>query len=154
MELFSQFFSQTPLKIVPLFAALPPESQQLAFQREPDTRKVILSTNIAETAITIEGVRFVVDCGFVKQKFFDERRAIETLAILPVSKASASQRAGRAGRTEKGKCYRLYTAESLDDLAAFNEPVSLLGDFEKRPDGSGPQPQVDGHRSAGELPVH
>lgn len=123
MDVFPQVFAKNMLKIVPLFAALPPESQQLAFQREPGTRKVILSTNIAETAVTIEGIRFVVDCGFVKQKFYDERKAVETLAILPISKASASQRAGRAGRTEKGKCYRLYTAESLEGLAAFNEPV-------------------------------
>lgn len=118
------YFASKPLIVVQLFSALPPEKQQLAFSKFPNFRKVILSTNIAETAVTIEGIRFVIDSGFVKLKFFDERKGVELLAILPVSKASATQRAGRAGRLEKGKCYRLYTQKDYEQLADFNEPVS------------------------------
>lgn len=123
VEEFPEAFRESPLTLIPLFSALSPERQQLAFQKVRTGRKVILSTNIAETAVTIDGIRFVVDTGFAKFKYFDERRGVETLAILPISRSSAVQRSGRAGRVEEGKCYRLFTKETFDQLEAFTEPV-------------------------------
>ena len=72
-------------------------------------RQVVVATNIAETSITINGVVFVIDCAFVKLRAYNPRTAIESLVVTPISKASASQRAGRGGRNRPGKCFRLYT---------------------------------------------
>lgn len=71
--------------------------------------QVILATNIAETSITVDGVSFVIDPGFSKQKCYNPRTGMESLIVTPCSRASATQRAGRAGRTGPGKCFRLYT---------------------------------------------
>jgi pre-mRNA-splicing factor ATP-dependent RNA helicase DHX15/PRP43 len=76
-------------------------------------RKVIISTNIAETSLTIDGIVYVVDPGFSKQKIYNPRIRVESLLVSPISKASAQQRAGRAGRTRPGKCFRLYTEEAF-----------------------------------------
>jgi pre-mRNA-splicing factor ATP-dependent RNA helicase DHX16 len=98
------------LIICPVYAALPAEQQAKIFDATPSgARKVILATNIAETSLTIEGIVYVVDCGFVKQNGFNPRTGMESLQIVPISKASAKQRSGRAGRTGPGKCFRLYT---------------------------------------------
>ncbi|KAL2931771.1 putative pre-mRNA-splicing factor ATP-dependent RNA helicase DEAH9 [Bienertia sinuspersici] len=86
--------------------------QDLVFSPTPrGKRKVIISTNIAETSLTLEGIVYVVDSGFSKQRFYDPISDIENLVVAPISKASARQRAGRAGRVRPGKCYRLYTEE-------------------------------------------
>lgn len=69
----------------------------------------MVATNIAETSITINGIVFVIDCAFVKLRAYNPHNAIESLVVTPISKASASQRAGRAGRNRPGKCFRLYT---------------------------------------------
>jgi HrpA-like RNA helicase len=74
-------------------------------------RKIVFSTNIAETSLTIEGIVYVIDSGFVKQSGYDPRRGIGSLSVVPISRANAVQRAGRAGRTRPGKCFRLYTKE-------------------------------------------
>lgn len=104
---------------LPLYAGLSTEAQMYVFEPSPDnTRKVICSTNIAEASVTIDGISYVIDCGFVKLRAYNPITGIETLTATPVSKASATQRAGRAGRTKPGKCYRLYTDaafSSLDD---------------------------------------
>mmetsp|Transcript_29871 Transcript_29871/g.41032 ORF Transcript_29871/g.41032 Transcript_29871/m.41032 type:complete len:449 (+) Transcript_29871:274-1620(+) len=93
---------------LPLYSALPSHMQQAVFMpTPPNMRKVVVATNIAETSITIEGIRFVVDSGFVKLNFFDVKSGIDSLVACPVSRAAAVQRAGRAGRTEDGKCFRL-----------------------------------------------
>jgi pre-mRNA-splicing factor ATP-dependent RNA helicase DHX16 len=76
---------------------------------------VVLATNIAETSLTIDGIKYVIDPGFVKQNSYNPRSGMESLIITPVSKASANQRAGRAGRTSPGKCFRLYTAWSFEN---------------------------------------
>lgn len=95
---------------LPLYAGLSSEQQLYVFEPAPEnTRKVIVSTNIAEASVTIDGIVYVIDCGFVKLRAFNPRTGIETLTATPISKASATQRAGRAGRTKSGKCYRLYT---------------------------------------------
>ncbi|RPB05101.1 P-loop containing nucleoside triphosphate hydrolase protein [Choiromyces venosus 120613-1] len=93
--------------------------QLAVFDPAPENyRKVIVSTNIAEASVTIENIVFVIDCGFVKLRAFDPRTGIETLTAVPVSKASATQRAGRAGRTRAGKCFRLYTQRAFNDVMA------------------------------------
>lgn len=106
-----------PLKVYPLYGTLPPAQQQRIFEPAPPPRtrdgrpgrKCIVSTNIAETSLTIDGIVYVVDPGFSKQKVYNPRIRVESLLVSPISKASAQQRAGRAGRTRPGKCFRLYT---------------------------------------------
>ncbi|CUM64357.1 uncharacterized protein PRCAT00001959001 [Priceomyces carsonii] len=110
-----------PLKVYPLYGSLPPHQQQKIFDPAPEAftpngrpgRKVIVSTNIAETSLTIDGIVYVVDPGFSKQKVYNPRIRVESLLVSPISKASAQQRAGRAGRTRPGKCFRLYTEEAF-----------------------------------------
>ncbi|CAA6665809.1 unnamed protein product [Spirodela intermedia] len=100
------------LLILPLYSGLPRAEQDLVFSPTPKgKRKVIISTNIAETSLTLEGVVYVVDSGFSKQRFYNPISDIENLVVAPISKASARQRAGRAGRVRPGKCFRLYTEE-------------------------------------------
>ena len=95
--------------ICPFYAGLDNAKQAKAFRAPPrNTRKIIIATNIAETSVTIEGVSFVIDCGFVKIKAFDCERNSETLQIVRASSSSAKQRAGRAGRVRPGTCFRLY----------------------------------------------
>ncbi|XP_020088516.1 probable pre-mRNA-splicing factor ATP-dependent RNA helicase DEAH9 isoform X1 [Ananas comosus] len=100
------------LLVLPLYSGLPRGEQDLIFTPTPKgKRKVVISTNIAETSLTLEGVAYVVDSGFSKQRFYNPISDIENLVVVPISKASARQRAGRAGRVQPGKCYRLYTEE-------------------------------------------
>ncbi|KAF2667817.1 P-loop containing nucleoside triphosphate hydrolase protein [Microthyrium microscopicum] len=106
-----------PMKVYPLYGSLSPQQQQRIFDPAPPPRtaggrpgrKCIISTNIAETSLTIDGIVYVVDPGFSKQKVYNPRIRVESLLVSPISKASAQQRAGRAGRTRPGKCFRLYT---------------------------------------------
>ncbi|KAG5229791.1 pre-mRNA-splicing factor ATP-dependent RNA helicase [Salix suchowensis] len=106
------------LIICPIYANLPTELQAKIFEPTPEgARKVVLATNIAETALTIDGIKYVIDPGFCKMKSYNPRTGMESLLVTPISKASAMQRAGRSGRTGPGKCYRLYTAYNyLHDL--------------------------------------
>ncbi|XP_057430987.1 probable pre-mRNA-splicing factor ATP-dependent RNA helicase DEAH9 [Lotus japonicus] len=100
------------LIILPLYSGLPRADQELVFSTIPrGKRKVVISTNIAETSLTLEGIVYVVDSGFSKQRFYNPISDIENLVVAPISRASARQRAGRAGRVRPGKCYRLYTEE-------------------------------------------
>jgi pre-mRNA-splicing factor ATP-dependent RNA helicase DHX15/PRP43 len=100
---------------LPLYSSLPPHQQTRVFRpAAPGVRKIVVATNIAETSITIDGVVYVIDPGFVKQKIFNPRTRVESLQVTPVSRAAAQQRAGRAGRTRPGKCFRLYTEESFN----------------------------------------
>lgn len=101
------------LLILPLYANLPSDMQAKIFEpTPPGARKVVLATNIAETSLTIDNIIYVIDPGFAKQNHFNSRTGMESLMIVPISKASANQRAGRAGRVAAGKCFRLYTAWS------------------------------------------
>ena len=116
--------------VLPLFAALPQSAQQRVFQPAPrNTRKVILSTNIAETSVTVPGVRFVVDTGKAKIKQFRNRLGLDSLLIKPISKSSADQRKGRAGREAPGQCYRLYTEAGFQSLDKDNTPEILRCDL-------------------------
>lgn len=99
------------LLVLPIYANLPSDMQARIFQpTPPGARKVVVATNIAETSLTIEGIVYVLDPGFCKQKSYNPRTGMESLTVTPCSKASANQRAGRAGRVAAGKCFRLYTA--------------------------------------------
>ncbi|KAF2261344.1 P-loop containing nucleoside triphosphate hydrolase protein [Lojkania enalia] len=111
------------LQPLPLYAGLPADQQMYVFQAAGEnTRKVIVSTNIAEASITIDGIVYVIDSGFVKLRAYDPTTGIERLVTVPVSKASATQRGGRAGRTQPGKCYRLYTKDSFTTLEESTPP--------------------------------
>lgn len=121
------------MKIIPLYSTLPPQQQQRIFEPPPPNkpngaigRKVVVSTNIAETSLTIDGVVFVIDPGFAKQKVYNPRIRVESLLVTAVSKASAQQRAGRAGRTRPGKCFRLYTEKAYKTEMQDNTYPEIL----------------------------
>ncbi|XP_065653501.1 putative pre-mRNA-splicing factor ATP-dependent RNA helicase PRP1 [Hydra vulgaris] len=121
------------MKIIPLYSTLPPQLQQRIFESAPPTkpnggigRKVVVSTNIAETSLTIDGVVFVIDPGFSKQKVYNPRIRVESLLVSAISKASAQQRAGRAGRTRPGKCFRLYTEKAYKSEMQSNTYPEIL----------------------------
>eukprot|EP00027_Filamoeba_sp_ATCC50430_P016314 CAMPEP_0168570318 /NCGR_PEP_ID=MMETSP0413-20121227/16652_1 /TAXON_ID=136452 /ORGANISM="Filamoeba nolandi, Strain NC-AS-23-1" /LENGTH=721 /DNA_ID=CAMNT_0008602923 /DNA_START=1 /DNA_END=2162 /DNA_ORIENTATION=+ len=98
------------LIILPVYSALPSEMQSRIFDpAPPGSRKVVIATNIAETSLTIDGIYYVVDPGFCKQKAYNPKLGMDSLIVVPISQAQARQRSGRAGRTGPGKCYRLYT---------------------------------------------
>jgi len=107
-----------------LYAALPPEVQMLAFAPKPKgcSRKIILSTNIAETSVTLDGIRYVVDCGKYKTRDFSDTTGMESLTVQDISRAQAAQRSGRAGRVSAGICFRLYTEDAFDNLAEAGVP--------------------------------
>eukprot|EP00903_Cladosiphon_okamuranus_P014779 g13692.t2 len=112
--------------VCPVFAALPQEQQLEAFEPAPKgTRKFVLATNIAETSITINGIRFVVDSGKVKVRSFQPSTGMEFLRSKDVSKAQATQRAGRAGREAPGVCYRLFREDSYLELGDAPTPEIL-----------------------------
>ncbi|XP_063630658.1 probable ATP-dependent RNA helicase DHX35 [Cydia splendana] len=92
-------------------------------------RKVVLATNIAETSVTIPGIVYVIDCGFHKLPYFDPSVGVESLCVCPLSRDNARQRAGRAGRTQRGKCYRLYTEAEFDKLPASVPPEISRSDL-------------------------
>ncbi|KAJ3853884.1 P-loop containing nucleoside triphosphate hydrolase protein [Lentinula lateritia] len=127
-----------PLVCVPLYSSLPSQQQQRIFDAAPKPsqegyppgRKVVVSTNIAETSLTIDGIVYVVDPGFSKQKVYNPRIRVESLLVSPISKASAQQRAGRAGRTRPGKCFRLYTEKDfISELEEQTHPQILLSNL-------------------------
>lgn len=122
------------LVVYPLYSSLTPAQQKKIFDKAPGPkvpggppgRKVVISTNIAETSLTIDGIVYVVDPGFSKQKVYNPRIRVESLLVSPISRASARQRAGRAGRTRPGKCFRLYTEQSFhEDLQETTYPEIL-----------------------------
>ncbi|KAF7255292.1 hypothetical protein EG68_07078 [Paragonimus skrjabini miyazakii] len=121
------------LRCIPLYSTLPPNLQQRIFDPPPPKRangaigrKIVVSTNIAETSLTIDGVVFVIDPGFAKQKVYNPRIRVESLLVTAISKASAQQRAGRAGRTKPGKCFRLYTEKAYANEMQDNTYPEIL----------------------------
>eukprot|EP00477_Mikrocytos_mackini_P002086 GAHX01002283.1.p1 GENE.GAHX01002283.1~~GAHX01002283.1.p1 ORF type:complete len:775 (+),score=138.15 GAHX01002283.1:86-2410(+) len=96
-----------PLVLLPLYSILAPYKQKLVFESFK-ARKCVITTNIAETSLTVPGIKFVIDCGFVKVKQFIPKLGVDVLRTTPISKQSAIQRAGRAGRLEHGHCFRMY----------------------------------------------
>lgn len=118
-----------PLKmhILPLYSLLPTREQMRVFEPPPEgSRLIILATNVAETSLTIPGVRYVIDCGRAKGRHFDKESGVQSYQIGWISKASANQRSGRAGRTGPGHCYRLYSSAVYErDFAEFADPELL-----------------------------
>src|SRR5207248_8121430 len=121
---------QQDLLVLPLHGSLPADEQTLAL-RPAGRRKVILATNIAETSLTIDGVRTVIDSGLARLAGYDPRRGLDKLELKRISKASATQRAGRAGRTAPGRCIRLWSEREDRFLADYELPevrrVDLCG---------------------------
>ncbi|XP_057428108.1 ATP-dependent RNA helicase DEAH12, chloroplastic-like isoform X2 [Lotus japonicus] len=107
---------------LPLHGKLSSEEQFHVFQSFPGKRKVIFSTNLAETSLTIPGVKYVIDSGLVKDSRFDPNSGMNVLKVSWITKSSADQRAGRAGRTEPGKCYRLYSEADYQSMELNQEP--------------------------------
>jgi len=114
--------------LMALHGDLPPEEQDRAFQPS-DRRKIVVSTNVAETSVTIDGVRHVVDSGLARVARYDSERGIQTLLLEEISRASADQRAGRAGRTAPGTCWRLWTEGGHLSRAARNTPEIRRADL-------------------------
>jgi len=121
------------LKVIPLYSTLTPANQQRIFEKAPPNRangaigrKVVVSTNIAETSLTIDGIVFVIDPGFSKQKVYNPRIRVESLLVSAISQASAKQRSGRGGRTRPGKCFRLYTEKAYKEEMQQNTYPEIL----------------------------
>lgn len=120
------------LVVLPLYSTLSNASQldifkKISYPNNPNkfVRKCIVATNIAETSITVPNIRFVIDCGYVKQKAYDPTRHMESLIVVPISQVSSQQRAGRAGRTGPGKCYRLYSSDCYQNMMIETIPEIL-----------------------------
>jgi pre-mRNA-splicing factor ATP-dependent RNA helicase DHX38/PRP16 len=105
-----------PLLVLPMYSQLPADLQAKIFDAAPPgVRKCIVSTNVAETSLTVDGIKYVIDCGFYKLKVYNPKIGMDSLLVTPVSRANAKQRSGRAGRTGKGYCFRLYTDRQYRD---------------------------------------
>ncbi len=122
--------SRPNVEIAPLYGALDPRDQDRAIQpAAPGVRKVVLATSIAETSLTIQGVRVVIDAGAARVPRFDPASGLTRLATVRVSRAAADQRRGRAGRTEPGVCYRLWDEAETRALPAYADPEILDADL-------------------------
>ena len=111
------------LAILPLYGSLPSDQQQRVFRpAERGVRRVIVSTNIAATSVTVQGVVYVIDSGFVKQQIYNPRTGLDSLEPVPIAKSEAIQRCGRAGRTSPGECYRLYSKAFYDSMKDATVP--------------------------------
>ncbi|XP_058129557.1 probable ATP-dependent RNA helicase kurz [Anopheles ziemanni] len=112
----SELKKNQPLWVLPLYAMLPPDKQQRIFQPPPPgARLCVVATNVAETSLTIPDIKYVVDCGRQKTKLYDKTTGVTAFVVTYTSKASANQRAGRAGRVAPGHCYRLYSSAVFND---------------------------------------
>jgi ATP-dependent RNA helicase DHX37/DHR1 len=114
------------VKVLPLYSQLSPDKQYEIFQPQPEgVRLIVVATNVAETSLTIPGIRYVVDCGRSKEKQFDKNLQISKFSVQWISQASAEQRAGRAGRTGPGHCYRLFSSAVYGRMDQFSKPEIL-----------------------------
>ncbi|XP_014205255.1 pre-mRNA-splicing factor ATP-dependent RNA helicase PRP16 [Copidosoma floridanum] len=123
-ERLNEIEGAAPLSILPIYSQLPSDLQAKIFQQAKEgLRKCVVATNIAETSLTVDGIVFVVDSGYCKLKVYNPRIGMDALQIYPVSQANANQRAGRAGRTGPGQCFRLYTERQyMDELLPTGVP--------------------------------
>ncbi|KAI5954822.1 hypothetical protein KGF57_003846 [Candida theae] len=113
-----------PLEILPIYSTMPQELQKRIFNKSSKSkRKVVVATNIAETSLTVDGIKYVIDCGLVKVKVYNPKLGMDTLQVVPISFANAEQRSGRAGRTGAGVAYRLYTERATDPHSMYQQPI-------------------------------
>ncbi|MFI5506327.1 ATP-dependent RNA helicase HrpA [Mycobacterium sp. NPDC051804] len=112
-------------EVLPLYARLPTAEQQRVFQRSQSGRRIVLATNVAETSLTVPGIRYVVDPGTARISRYSRRTKVQRLPIEPISQASAAQRAGRSGRTAPGVCIRLYSEEDFESRPRYTDPEIL-----------------------------
>jgi ATP-dependent RNA helicase DHX33 len=118
--------STTPMYVLPFYASLPSIKQLRVFKPAPEGhRKVIVSTNVAETSVTISGIKYVVDTGMIKCKTYTPQNSLEMLRVTKISKSQAWQRTGRAGRESSGVCYRLYTESEYESMPLNTVPEIL-----------------------------
>ena len=115
-QLASDSLDKDSIVVLPLHGKMQPADQQKVFQAYEGKQKVIFCTNVAETSVTIDGVKFVIDTGMAKELHFDTKRNMNSLEVCRISKSSAEQRKGRAGRTSAGKCFRLYSEEIYEKM--------------------------------------
>ncbi len=128
--LLQEMISDPAIEIAPLYAALDRAAQEKAIApTPPGRRKIVLATSIAETSLTIEGVRVVIDCGLARVPRYEPNRGLTRLETVRISRAAADQRRGRAGRTEPGVCYRLWQEAANGALEAFSAPEILNSDL-------------------------
>ena len=120
----SRSLSAGPIEILPLYARLPAADQQRIFAPS-GARRIVLATNVAETSLTVPGIRYVVDSGLARVKRYRIRGKVEQLQVEPVSRAAAAQRAGRCGRVADGICVRLYSERDFERRPAYTEPELL-----------------------------
>ncbi len=116
---------QQDLELLPLYARLSAAEQHKVFAPHGGSRRVVLATNVAETSLTVPGIRYVVDPGTARISRYSQRTKVQRLPIEPISQASARQRAGRCGRTADGICVRLYSEEDFDSRPEFTDPEIL-----------------------------
>lgn len=115
-----------PLKVLPLYSSLPSLQLAEAFKPTPHgLRKIVISTNIAETSVTIPGIKYVIDSGKVKAKMFNPITGLDMLQVRTISQAQAWQRSGRAGRDSSGHCYRIFTKDEFDKFDKNSQPEIL-----------------------------
>ncbi|XP_010942622.2 ATP-dependent RNA helicase DEAH12, chloroplastic-like [Elaeis guineensis] len=115
-------FNDPSAVVLPMHGKLSCEEQNRVFQSYPGKRKIIFSTNVAETSLTIQDVKYVVDSGMVKESKFDASSGVNVLKVCRISQSSANQRAGRAGRTAPGRCYRVYSEHDFQSMQMHQEP--------------------------------
>ncbi len=113
------------LVVLPVYGELSIEDQQKIFNRYSGKRKIVVATNIAETSITVEGISYVVDSGFIKQSNFHSDTGIKSLDVVEHSQSGCNQRTGRAGRVQSGVCYRMYTQQNFEKRSRFTTPEIL-----------------------------
>lgn len=113
-----------PLDVYPIYSTLPADVQKRIFTKQnSERRKVVVATNIAETSLTVDGIKYVVDCGLTKLKLFNPKLGMDVLQVVPISLANAQQRSGRAGRTAAGMAYRLYTEKAANSQEMYLQPI-------------------------------
>ena len=124
-EMLTKVERDANLVCLPLHGKLRQEEQKKVFEEDGDKRKVVFATNCAETSITIPGIKYVVDTGMVKEMKFEPKRNKSSLEVTTINKSSAEQRKGRAGRTQAGKCFRLYSKEVYEAMEDQSKPEIL-----------------------------
>lgn len=123
-EKLSLLDNPPPIDVFPVYSSMPADLQKKIFNKKNDKRrKVVIATNIAETSLTVDGVKYVIDCGLVKMKVYNAKLGMDTLQVIPISLANAQQRSGRAGRTGTGTAYRLYTERATEEDQMFLQPI-------------------------------